>query len=34
MPNERILVADGEANIVDLVTLYLAREGHRVIKLS
>lgn len=30
MSNERILVVDDEANIVDLVTLYLEREGYRV----
>ena len=30
MSNERILVVDDEANIVDLVTLYLEREGFRV----
>jgi DNA-binding response OmpR family regulator len=30
MPNERILVVDDEVNIVDLVTLYLEREGYRV----
>lgn len=30
MSNERILVVDDEVNIVDLVTLYLEREGYRV----
>lgn len=30
MSNERILVVDDEANIVDLVTLYLERDGFRV----
>jgi DNA-binding response OmpR family regulator len=30
MAKERILVVDDEANIVDLVTLYLEREGFRV----
>jgi len=30
MSNERILVVDDEANIVDLVTLYLERDGYRV----
>jgi len=30
MSKERILVVDDEANIIDLVTLYLEREGYRV----
>jgi DNA-binding response OmpR family regulator len=30
MASERILVVDDEPNIVDLVTMYLEREGYRV----
>jgi DNA-binding response OmpR family regulator len=30
MPNERILVVDDEANIIDLTRLYLEREGYQV----
>jgi DNA-binding response OmpR family regulator len=30
MPNERILVVDDEANIIDLTRMYLEREGYRV----
>ena len=30
MSGERILVVDDEPNIVDLVTMYLEREGYRV----